>query len=448
MPENAYQELAEQLVSEYYKTQSAELLANLEKRNLEELSLTKEKILGDIRLKLSDYEDEDGRPISEEEKDKVITLVKNDLWGYGILDSLIADKDISDIKLYRAGNIRKKAEGRRGEVAISFADENAYRAYVTRLLERNKVNLGAANAIQTFTDSNQDDFILRITVISELLTDSGLPVVAIRKIPKDKLTLRDLEKRGMFNHCYAGYSEDEPDEMLSDENDDFRQLVEPMISSKGILFTGKGASGKTTLMNAMIAKIPSNESVMLCQENAELFDDCHPDLFSCHVLNNSGDSKISYDLGALTRAALLMDLDRIIVGEVKEGGEVAGLSKASMTGHKCWASVHGESCELALDKMADYISQELGYSTNESLKQLQGFEYVVHLRHFRVDEVIRIMGWDNENEKLILHKVYPVPHGARVSAETMEREKEPLLAGEPASTNDQPRKEAIYGLLC
>ena len=180
-----------------------------------------------------------------------------------------------------------------------------------------------------------------------------------------------------------------------------------MISSKGILFTGKGASGKTTLMNAMIAEIPYDESVMICQENAELFDLVHPDLFSCHVMTNQGDSKISYELGDLTRAALLVDLDRVIVGEVKEGSEAAGLSKASMTGHKCWTSVHGESCEMAVDKMADYISQATGYSTKDSLKQLQGFEYVVHLRNFRVDEVIRIAGWDKERDALIFEKVYP-----------------------------------------
>lgn len=122
-------------------------------------------------------------------------------------------------------------------------------------------------------------------------------------------------------------------------------------------------------------------------------------MFSTHVLTNAGDSKISYNLGDLTRAALLVDLDRVIVGEVKEGSEAAGLSKASMTGHKCWTSVHGESCEMAVDKMADYISQATGYSTKDSLKQLQGFEYVIHLRNFHIDEVIRIAGWDMKKKR-------------------------------------------------
>ena len=157
----------------------------------------------------------------------------------------------------------------------------------------------------------------------------------------------------------------------------------------------------------VLEKPLDGESIMICQENSELFDNCHPDLLAAHVMINGGDSKVSYTLGDLTRAALLVDLDRVIVGEVKEGSEAAGLSKASMTGHKCWTSVHGENCEMAVDKMADYISQATGYSTRDSLKQLQGFEYVVHLRNYQVDDIIRITGWDAKSERLILEQVYP-----------------------------------------
>ncbi len=406
---NVYEELALLLCEEFHRKQSASLLANLTKRNTDALDVSKEKILADVSEELKDYQDENGRALTEAEKEKVVELVKKELWGYGPIDDLIHDKTISDIKLYGDKNIRIKRIGKREGSGITFENDRDYQRFVTKILERNKVNLGTANAIQTFTDRSQKDFILRITIISGLLVDSGLPVVAIRKIPKDKYDLNYLQGAGMFdesakhlkrNHRIAYLPIFEEDDKLSD-------LFEKMIHSKGILFTGKGASGKTTLMNALIAEIPYDESVMICQENAELFDDGHPDLFSAHVMTNAGDSKISYDLGDLTRAALLVDLDRVIVGEVKEGSEAAGLSKASMTGHKCWTSVHGESCEMAVDKMADYISQATGYSTRDSLKQLQGFEYVVHLRNFHVDEVIRIAGWDKEKDALIFEPVYP-----------------------------------------
>lgn len=403
-----YAALATKLVEDFYKKQNAGLLANLSKRNYEELSASKEKVKETLRKELAEYVDVDGRELTEEEKDLVLEFVRKEMWGYGIIDDLIHDPEISDIKTYSAKNVRIKRRGKRFESGVEFEDNKAYNVFVTRLLERNKINLGTANAIQTFTDMNQDGFILRITAISGLLTDTGLPCIAFRKIPKDKYTLETLKEAGMFDSVLKG-RQGKTIAFSSKRSTpvDLQELLKEMVNSKGILFTGKGASGKTTLMNALIAEIPHDESIMICQENSELFDNCHPDLLAAHVMINGGDSKVSYTLGDLTRAALLVDLDRVIVGEVKEGSEAAGLSKASMTGHKCWTSVHGESCELAIDKMADYISQATGYGTKESLKQLTGFEYVVHLRDFKVDEIVRIDGWDKEKGEIILTSVYP-----------------------------------------
>ena len=405
----AYLQLANLLVEEFYKKQSAGLLSNLNKRNVDELSVSREKILREIREQLSEYQSEGGATITEEEKDMVMELIDRELWGYGIIDPFIHEADISDIKIYGAKRVMGKEVGQRIPLPVEFDSEKVYLKFVSKLLERNKINLGTANAIQTFTDTSLDDFILRITVISALLTDSGLPVIAVRKIPKNKYDLMNLTHKGMFQKGSREKKVKEKDRqarVFEQMNPQLGPLIMKMIHSKGILFTGKGASGKTTLMNAMIAEIPHDESVMICQENAELFDLNHPDLFGCHVLTNTGDSKISYELGDLTRAALLVDLDRVIVGEVKNGSEAAGLSKASMTGHKCWTSVHGESCQMAVDKMADYISQATGYSTRDALKQLLGFEYVVHLKNFRVDEVVRIAGWNAEEESLIYETVY------------------------------------------
>lgn len=405
----AYLQLANLLVEEFYKKQSAGLLSNLNKRNVDELSVSREKILKDIREQLGEYQSEGGAAITEEEKDMVMELIDRELWGYGIIDPFIHEANISDIKIYGAKRVMGKEVGQRIPLPVEFDSEKVYLKFVSKLLERNKINLGTANAIQTFTDTSLDDFILRITVISALLTDSGLPVIAVRKIPKNKYDLMNLTHKGMFQKGGREKKVKEKDRqarVFEQMNPQLGPLIMKMIHSKGILFTGKGASGKTTLMNAMIAEIPHDESVMICQENAELFDLNHPDLFGCHVLTNTGDSKISYELGDLTRAALLVDLDRVIVGEVKNGSEAAGLSKASMTGHKCWTSVHGESCQMAVDKMADYISQATGYSTRDALKQLLGFEYVVHLKNFRVDEVVRIAGWNTEEECLIYETVY------------------------------------------
>ena len=405
-------ELANHLVDELYTKQNARVYANLSKRNFEELFVSRERLMDHIKKQLSGYVNADGSELTDEQKEEVLLQVRKEMWGYGILDELIHDKEISDIKLHGYNSIRIKKKGKRFDAGITFDNHDSYTNFVTRLLERNRVNLGTANAIQTFTDSTQEDFILRITAVSGLLTDSGVTCIAIRKIPKDKYNFSDLEEAGMFSVPSKGKREKQTQsKKVVEGNMVLNDLISKMISSRGIIFTGKGASGKTTLMNAFISQIPHDEATMICQENSELFDNEHPDILSAHVMINSGDSKICYTLGDLTRAALLVDMDRVIVGEVKEGQEAAGLSKASMTGHKCWTSVHGEDCLMAIEKMADYISQATGYTLEESLRQLIGFEYVVHLKDFMIDEIVRIDGWDGESNKLKITQVYPIGGG-------------------------------------
>ena len=168
---NEYVEMARLIEAEFHARQDAGILANLNKKNVEGLHVTRDKILKDMREQLKDYQDETGKELTEEEKDFVVDLIKKELWGYGIIDDLIHEETISDIKLYGPEGIRIKKTGKRSGSDISFSDEVAYKVFVTKLLERNELNLGTANAIQTFTDESQDDFIFRITVIYGLLGD-------------------------------------------------------------------------------------------------------------------------------------------------------------------------------------------------------------------------------------------------------------------------------------
>ena len=215
--------LALTLVEEFYENQGQGVLNNLNKRTYGNLSSDKDKVLQSIRESLSDFQDENGNEMTEEDKDMVLSFVNKEIWGYGLIDELIHDKSISDIKIHDANHIRIKREGKRESSTITFPSEESYERFVTRLLERNKVNLGTANAIQTFTDADQDDFILRLAVISGLLIVGGSPCVVIRKIPKDKYSLKELDEMGMFSdQVVKSMSEEEiTDFYISEDKSEF-----------------------------------------------------------------------------------------------------------------------------------------------------------------------------------------------------------------------------------
>ena len=181
-------------------------------------------------------------------------------------------------------------------------------------------------------------------------------------------------------------------------------LIEEAKTSTGILFTGKGASGKTTLMNAMIEEIPHDKSVMVIQENEELFTVSHPETMFQHIVTSRGEGKIQYDLSDLARNGLLVDLDYFIIGEIK-GGEALYFLNAAYTGHRCWASVHGVNSTEAMDKLADYIKYESDYTKEDALRMLRGIKLVVFMSDFKVREISKVVGWDDEKKNLKYERV-------------------------------------------
>lgn len=315
------------------------------------------------------------------------------LWGYYVLEPLISNQDISDIKCYSHNHIRIKECGVRKTSNIKFLNEKDYRQFVQLIAVKNRTNLSDLNAVQTFTDKDSNtDFILRFTITTEFINSVSCPYVHIRKISKKKYRLAELIAIGMLDVKQAVY------------------LKKMAADSGGILFTGKGASGKTTLMNTLIEEIPHNKSGLFIQENEELFTYSpelggHPDMMFEHIVQNRGEGKINYTLSSLTRAGLLQDLDYIGIGEIK-GDEAADFMKASYTGQQCWATVHGKNSTEAIYKLADYIKQAVHYELDECLRMITGIETVVFMKNFKVEEISEIKGFDEENKKLIIDRIF------------------------------------------
>lgn len=327
------------------------------------------------------------RGITEELAGETVVAFRKYIWGYHVLDDFIYDDSISDIKVINESNIRIKRYGKRESTDVKFASKTDYLSFVNYVAIKNKTNISDINAIQTFTDKETNPkFILRFNVMTNFVTSTGLPYLHIRKIPKDKYSMNKLVELGM----------------MDEKTKDF--LINEAKTSTGILFTGKGASGKTTLMNAMIEEIPHDKSVLVIQENEELFTISHPETMFQHIVTSRGEGKIQYSLSDLARNGLLVDLDYFIIGEIK-GGEALYFLNAAYTGHRCWASVHGVNSTEAMDKLADYIKYESDYSKEDALRMLRGIKLVVFMQDFKVTEISKIVGWDDDTRNLKYERV-------------------------------------------
>lgn len=302
--------------------------------------------------------------------------------GYHILEELINDESISDIKILAPDNIRVKRYGDRETSHVKFKDDAEVKRFINLVAVKNKINLSHLNAVQCFTDKDSNEkFRLRFNITTEYINSINHPYMHVRKIPKKKYTKEDLINIGLITE------------------EQFQYIKEKLINGDVIIFTGKGASGKTTLMNLMLDEIPHNKSGLIIQENEELFSDTHPDLMFQHVVTNKGEGKIQYLLKDLSINGLLIDLDYFGIGEIK-GGEAMYFFIAANTGHKAITSTHGNSATEAMDKLIDYMTWESRYSTSELKKMFRYMDTTIcYLKDFKLAEISNINGYDEKTEE-------------------------------------------------
>ena len=328
------------------------------------------------------------KKIDSEEIEEIKEKFGKYIWGYHILEDLINDPEISDIKILGAENIRIKRLGKRMTSNVKFSSNEELKRFISVVAIKNKTNISDINAIQKFTDKDSNkDFILRFNIATEYVNSVNNPYLHIRKIPKQKYSKEKLIELGL----------------ATKEQMDF--LVNEIKNGNGVIFTGKGASGKTTLMNVLLDEIPHDKSGLVIQEAEELFSKTHPDLMFQKVRLSKGEGKIEYTLKDLAINGLLTDLDYFIIGEIK-GGEALYFLNASYTGHRVMASVHGISSTEAINKLVDYMKYESDYSRTDLLKMVKSLGTVVFLKDFSIQEISEIVGFNDERQELEYNMVF------------------------------------------
>jgi pilus assembly protein CpaF len=158
------------------------------------------------------------------------------------------------------------------------------------------------------------------------------PLVSIRRFYKDKLTLGRLLKLGS---------------LTADAAETLHVLIE---CKQNIIIAGGTGSGKTSMLNALSAFIPSGERVIVIEDSREL------QLQREHVVHLETRLPDARDKGAVTvrdlfKASLRMRPDRIILGEIR-GAEALDLIQAMTSGHGgCLATVHASYPIDALNRL-------------------------------------------------------------------------------------------------
>ena len=333
---------------------------------LSDVSLNKEYVESIVREKV--YKD-----YSNMNTDSTINDILNRLFGYHILQKYIDDEDVSDIRITRFDNIVVKKKGTWQKAKDSFLNEDDFLNFVRYCVLKNRGKITNETPLTVVSDRKNN---LRIEAgIEPVNVDSPNLVIRIHR-PGKLQTLESL--------C------DEDVGMIDSEIYNF--LTQIIAVGANVIISGKGGSGKTTLMRNMINRIPENLSITSNEETAELH--CtHPNIIQREILKNrTGDKNIT--LADLTAHSLVMSNDVVVIGELK-GEEAMVFFDAVSTGHRGYATVHADSSLNTIDRLVTLMKRDIKAQsyTDKYLRKLlsMSVDVVIFMKNFKVHEIAEVI---------------------------------------------------------
>jgi pilus assembly protein CpaF len=320
-------------------------------------------------------------------KNRMLDWVFADIVGYGPLEPLLSDPEITEIMVNGPGIIFVERFGKIELTNTSFEDD----AHLRRIIDRIVAPIGRrVDESSPMVDARLPNGYRVNATISPLSLDGSL--LTIRKFATTPFTAQDLIANGTLSSNLVTF---------------IKACVEARIN---IVISGGTGSGKTTLLNVISGFIPINERIITIEDIAEL------QLKQGHVLrlekrppNIEGRGEIT--IRQLVINALRMRPDRIVVGEAR-GGEALDMLQAMNTGHDgSMTTIHSNGPRDSLRRIETMVLMAgLDLPLRAIREQISSaVELIVHVERLRdgtrkVMNVTEVQGM--EEETIVLQDLF------------------------------------------
>jgi pilus assembly protein CpaF len=300
-------------------------------RVLEGESLPMENRRSLVSQRLAGVYEQTKLQLPDDVRNQLFKDVLDELLGYGPIQPLLEDDEISEIMVNGPKKVYIEKGGQLVKTPITFEDD----AHVIRVIERIVLPLGRRiDADNATVDARLPDGSRVNAVIPPVAIDG--PSLTIRKFRKHKLSMQQLIE---YNSISPGMSE---------------FLRACVLARLNIVVSGGTGTGKTVLLNALSSYIPESERIVTIEDAAELqLQQDHIMRMETRPPNSDGQGERS--VRDLVRNALRMRPDRIVVGEVR-GGEALDMLQAMNTGHDgSLTTLHSNSPRDAIARLETMI---------------------------------------------------------------------------------------------
>jgi pilus assembly protein CpaF len=274
----------------------------------DELAEKKEQLSARVEELINDIVQREATELPRVERQKIVTEIMDDVVGYGPIEPLIRDPEVSEIMVNGPHQVFVERKGKLEKTGVVFRDD----AHVLHIIDKIVSPIGRRiDESMPMVDARLPNG-SRVNAIIPPLSLIG-PVITIRKFASDPLTIQDLIRFGTLTPQMASF-------------------LEACVKARlNIIISGGTGSGKTSTLNVLSSFIPANERIVTIEDAAELqLQQEHVITLESRAANIEGKGAIT--IRDLVRNALRMRPERIIVGEVRSG-EALDMLQAMNTGH-------------------------------------------------------------------------------------------------------------------
>ncbi len=300
-------------------------------------------------------------PLEEQAESELVAAVLADTFGTGALERYLADPTVTDVLVHGGDTVHVvHADGRRERVPGLTSSDEELVEMVRTLAREAGARFDASGVEANFALADGSRLFAAIGV-------SPRPIVVVRRHHLAELaSLEDLQRAGMLDARLAGL---------------LRSLV---LARQNVIVSGGTQAGKTTLCRALCHEIPSDEHVVTIEDTYELqlhrSPQRHPMVTAMLARPENTEGAGEVTLAQLTRMALRVSPDRVVVGEVR-GAEVIPMLDAMSQGNDgSMGTVHASSSRAAPTRLAGYAIRTGQLRLDEALFLVAtAVDFVVHV---------------------------------------------------------------------
>lgn len=326
--------------------------------------------------------------VSLDEKVKLVNQIYSSIRGFGILDTIMNDDDITEVMINGPENIFIEKDGKLMRMDEHFESERRLEDVIQRIVGLAGREVNQANPI---VDTRLPDG-SRVNVVLPPIALCG-PTVTIRKFSKTPMTIDMLIRYGSLTREIAN-------------------KLEILVRAKfNIFISGGTGSGKTTFLNALSNYIPKDERIITIEDSAELQITGIDNLVSMETRNANSSGAGEINIRDLIKSSLRMRPERIVVGEVR-GGEALDMLQAMNTGHDGSLSTgHANSTKDMLSRLETMVLQGAAGLPLDAIRQqiASAVDIIIHLSRLRdksrkTMEITEVVGY--QNGEILLNPLY------------------------------------------